>query len=97
MVSKQAVIDCIKEKVITYESVPAGGYAVDNIPVINPDKLFSAIKEIPIIEQPTGEWLYNYKEDTATCSNCKYEHYLGAYREYSTNFCPNCGAKMKMK
>ena len=42
-----------------------------------------------------GEWTYSYKDDTGACSCCGYEHYLGTYRQYSTNFCPNCGADMR--
>ncbi len=41
------------------------------------------------------EWGYSPKEDIAICTSCGYEHYLGTYRQYATNFCPNCGAKMK--
>ena len=42
-----------------------------------------------------GEWQYSPLEDIAICSKCRYEHYLGTYRQYATNYCPNCGQKMK--
>ena len=42
-----------------------------------------------------GEWQYSPLEDIAICSECRYEHYLGTYRQYATNYCPNCGQKMK--
>ena len=58
-----------------------------------------------IVEQPTveakpvvyGEWKYSRKENIATCKNCSYEHYLGTYHQYATNFCPNCGSDMRKK
>lgn len=46
-------------------------------------------------ERPKGEWKYHYKSDIGVCSCCGYEYYLGTYRQYSTNFCPNCGADMR--
>ena len=42
-----------------------------------------------------GEWQYSPQEDIAICSECGYEHYLGIYHQYATNYCPNCGQKMK--
>ena len=42
-----------------------------------------------------GEWEYSPQENIAICSECKYEHYLGTYHQYATNYCPNCGTKMK--
>ena len=43
------------------------------------------------IKKEKGQWLYSPKDDTAICSNCNYEHYLGTYHQFATNFCPNCG------
>lgn len=42
-----------------------------------------------------GEWQYSPQENIAICSECRYEHYLGTYHQYATNYCPNCGQKMK--
>ena len=42
-----------------------------------------------------GEWQYSPQEDIAICSECGYEHYLGTYHQYATNYCPKCGQKMK--
>ena len=42
-----------------------------------------------------GEWQYSPQEDIAICSECRYEHYLGTYHQYATNYCPNCGQKIK--
>ena len=38
-----------------------------------------------------------YKESYGeyVCEECGYEHYLGTYHQYATNYCPNCGQKMK--
>ena len=41
-----------------------------------------------------GEWKYSPLESIAICSECGYEHYLGMYHQYATNYCPNCGQKM---
>ena len=50
-----------------------------------------------VVEVKHGEWKYYNKDDTAVCKNCSYEHYLGTYHQYATNYCPNCGAKMDLK
>ena len=57
-------------------------------------------KNIPtadVVEVKHSEWKYYNKDDTAVCKNCSYEHYLGTYHQYATNYCPNCGAKMDLK
>ena len=41
------------------------------------------------------EWQYSPLENIAICLKCRYAHYLGTYHQYATNFCPNCGQKMK--
>lgn len=43
-----------------------------------------------------GKWEYSNIEDTAICSVCGYEHYLGTYHQYATNGCPNCLAVMDL-
>lgn len=53
---------------------------------------FKALKEKN--EPKKSEWKYYRKENIATCKNCSYEHYLGTYHQYATNYCPNCGSKM---
>lgn len=40
-----------------------------------------------------GEWLPDYEENCYYCSNCK-DYYTLSCDEL--NYCPNCGAKMKM-
>lgn len=58
------------------------------------DEIIKALSAEP---RKMGKWKYSYLEETGECSCCGYEHYLGTYREYSTNYCPNCGAKMEAK
>lgn len=53
---------------------------------------FKALKEKSVAKK--SEWKYCRKENIATCKNCSYEHYLGTYHQYATNYCPNCGSEM---
>lgn len=66
-------------------------------PFIDYANILRCIEEQPTaydVEKVVAEWKYSPKEDIATCKSCSYEHYLGTYHQYATNFCPNCGAKM---
>ena len=42
-----------------------------------------------------GIWNYSPNDDTVICSKCGAEHYLGSYRQFSHNYCPNCGSEME--
>ena len=53
------------------------------------------IEEFKALKEKKSEWKYSRKENIATCKNCSYEHYLGTYHQYATNYCPKCGSKMK--
>ena len=48
-----------------------------------------------VAEVKHGEWkesdIVYYRPH---CSLCDYEHFVGAFYQYSTNYCPRCGAKM---
>ncbi len=44
-----------------------------------------------------GKWEYSNIENTAICSVCGYEHYLGTYHQYATNGCPKCLAVMDLE
>lgn len=60
-------------------------------------KRYSAIgtiDEFKALKEKKSEWEYCRKENIATCKHCSYEHYLGTYHQYATNYCPNCGSKM---
>ena len=52
------------------------------------------IEEFKALKEKKSEWKYSRKENIATCKNCSYEHYLGIYHQYATNYCPKCGSKM---
>lgn len=43
-----------------------------------------------------GEWKYSPRENITICSKCGYEHYLGTYHQFATNYCPNCGDDMRV-
>ena len=47
------------------------------------------------VNKSLGEWQHSPLDDIAVCSNCNYEHYLGTYQQYATNYCPKCGKKMR--
>ena len=53
---------------------------------------FKNLKEKSVAKK--SEWKYYRKENIATCKHCSYEHYLGTYHQYATNYCPKCGSKM---
>lgn len=38
---------------------------------------------------------YSPQDDTALCSKCGEEIYLGALHQFAHNYCPNCGAKLE--
>lgn len=67
-------------------------------------RCISAVQDAPTIEErPTGEW--NKWEDERWggvwhyCSNCHndalYKQVDGIFKQILSDFCPNCGAKMK--
>ena len=93
----------VKEEKKYIDAQTAVNYVMAEMQKYNSIKLkqyiaVETIKGIPsadVRENVHGEWNYSYKDDTAECSKCGYEHYLGTYREYATNFCPNCGADMR--
>ena len=49
---------------------------------------------IDAVEVVHGRWEWCREENCVICSECKDEHYIGAFHQYSKNYCPNCGAKM---
>lgn len=53
------------------------------------------VEEFKALKEKKSEWKYSRKENIATCKNCSYEHYLGTYHQYATNYCPKCGCEMK--
>lgn len=65
---------------------------IRNAPTVTPDKIQAIMSDYLVYrnepQRPTGEWL----EDSGNiaCSHC---HVIWLYRR--TNYCPNCGAKLK--
>lgn len=63
-------------------------------------KMFeNAIDEQPTIEPKRGKWNLEILENgkcgaRVVCSNCGYKHFDSMRKKY-TNYCPNCGARMK--
>lgn len=54
------------------------------------------LKELEVVRTSKKyKWEYCHLENTATCENCGYNHYLGTYHQYATKFCPNCGSEME--
>lgn len=50
------------------------------------------VKALPTIEPKRGEWIYQFRDsenEEYKCSECGYP------QGFESNFCPNCGAKMK--
>lgn len=74
---------------------------IDNLPPVTPPKrvvaqisvdteeLIERIKEEYGITDKVGEWVRQYCFQQWKCSECEYEI------DGKTNYCPNCGAKMK--
>lgn len=60
---------------------------------IEPCIVVMTIEEAPTIDRPQGEWVYTDNplrlNDEWECSRC------GNISFMETNYCPNCGAKMK--
>lgn len=57
------------------------------------DEVYNAMSDLPSIqpEQKTGRWLINSDGYYPYCSICKNE----PQGRIMTDYCPNCGAKMK--
>lgn len=65
-------------------------------------KLFEKIVDIlPSVQpkQKTGRWIYMKDCEDWFCSNCKDIFMLleGTPKDNDYNYCPNCGAKMRME
>lgn len=96
LISRAALLQALqkdKESVISYVYAKVNPMDADELEfeleyIINNQPTVDAV---PVVH---GKWKYSFKEYLATCKNCSYEHYLGTYYQYATNFCPNCGARM---
>lgn len=62
--------------------------------LLHHNKMISkALKALPSADRPSGEWIYKTNDESVCeeweCSNC------GNWNFVKTDFCPNCGARMK--
>ena len=55
------------------------------------DDIYKALESVPTADRPQGEWHFDEKGNFF-CSECK-SYPRSQYA--TTDFCPNCGAKMK--
>ncbi len=90
MIKKEDVLQLIDDQL----KRTADSYTMDDAAEVVLLMIRNKVENIPdaVVR---GEWKYCRKENIATCKNCSYEHYLGTYHQYATNFCPNCGADMR--
>ena len=51
-------------------------------------------EEYEIIDKPLGEWIINWDDRYRKCTNCNKIWWFD-YGSYDSDYCPNCGARMK--
>ena len=51
-------------------------------------------EEYEVIDRPQGEWIINWDDRYRKCTNCNQIWWFD-YGSYNSDFCPNCGARMK--
>ena len=97
-IKKESIVEFITKGLNNPDKSKAYGY--DAIEILTEIEYAT---EADVEEVKHGEWEltktefgWNGCEYPAgyTCSLCGYEHLVGAFHQYSTNYCPNCGAKM---
>lgn len=84
LISRQAVIQALKGNV-----VEIGGEEYSGMGVCE-EEIESIVNDIPS-EEKTAEWIVKDGiVGVAYCSKCDYELHTD-----NTNYCPNCGSRMK--
>lgn len=72
-------------------------FATETKQLCDRKELVSALEALPLADVVQGEWIMHIddlfpQESTQECSNC-HEHETIFIR--NSNYCPNCGARMK--
>lgn len=57
------------------------------------EKIFALVHRMPTVEPKQGEWIKN-QNTFWTCTNCEW---VNKHNRDLYNFCPNCGADMRVK
>ena len=66
--------------------------------MLNKEKvlLINDLEKLPSAQPKRGKWIDKFEETRESLSYCNLCGYPVSYF-YKTNFCPNCGAKMRNK
>lgn len=91
LIDADALLKFANENFVS-DSVAEAEYLISLVPTIDPESL-----------RPTGEWINLTKcaNEGVYCSVCRKKVYKADYawavkkNKVRSNFCPNCGAKMK--
>ena len=91
LISRQAAIDYLLDALCD----------LDEADYVDKEFIEEELKRVPTVqpEQKTGRWIYMKDCEDWFCSNCKDIFMLleGTPKDNDYNYCPNCGAKMRME
>lgn len=79
LIERQAAIDAVRSYMADNDIEDSDWHA---------DGIVYEIKRLPTVETKTGQWIKIHWK-AYRCSECS------RASEYSTDYCPNCGAEMK--
>ena len=86
LISRQAALDALGEAPEVWTDSPEEFAALSQW-----EMDVTAIGAVPTADRPSGEWLArDCVFGVVYCSECGYE-----LRQNDTNYCPNCGCRMK--